>query len=63
MSKFQKAVDRMLSKPKDFTWQELQTVLGKLGYKEHAGQGSRRKFVHEKIKHVISFMNLIRDQY
>jgi hypothetical protein len=34
MSKFEKAIARLLAKPKDFTWKELKTVLGHFGYQE-----------------------------
>lgn len=46
MSRSEKALDRLLSFPKDFTWAEMQAVLGKLGYEERRNSGSRRKFVH-----------------
>ncbi len=44
MSKHRKLLDRLASKPKDFTWNELVTVLGTLGYELTKGSGSRRKF-------------------
>ena len=46
MSKRQKLVERLKQRPKDFTWDELSTVLKQLGYQEtKAGKtgGSRRK--------------------
>lgn len=49
MSKHEKLLKRLQSKPKDFTWNELATLLGGLGYREVAGGktgGSRRRFVH-----------------
>jgi hypothetical protein len=49
MSKRQKLLERLKQKPKDFTWEELNTVLTQLGYRESkAGKtgGSRRKFIH-----------------
>ncbi len=54
MSRFQKALDRLVTKPKDFTWNELLTIMTHLGYRELKGSGSRRKFVHEKTKAIIS---------
>ena len=54
MSKFKKSLTRLLNKPKDFTWQELQTIMTQLGYQEKKGGGSRRKFVHVKTKVTIS---------
>lgn len=46
MSRFEKALERLKTKPNDYTWKELQTVLKRLGYKEIKGSGSRRKFIH-----------------
>ena len=50
MSKHQKLLDRFVSKPNDFTWHELETLLTGFGYR--AGPqgntgGSRRRFVHD----------------
>ncbi|HCT2507485.1 type II toxin-antitoxin system HicA family toxin [Aeromonas dhakensis] len=45
--------DRLHSKPKDFTWQELTTLLKSLGFEAMNGSGSRRKFVHTKTKKLI----------
>lgn len=44
MSKFEKALARLKNKPKDFTWRELQAIMGHFGYTELKGGGSRRKF-------------------
>ena len=44
---------RLKSRPKDFTWAELQQIMGHFGYKEVAGGGSRRKFV-DNTNHIIS---------
>lgn len=33
--------------PKDFTWEELRTLLVHLGFEEIQGNGSRVKFVHQ----------------
>lgn len=49
MSRHDKLVKRFKAKPKDFTWRELERLLGSLGYKKvKAGKmgGSRRRFVH-----------------
>jgi hypothetical protein len=51
MSKNEKLVQRLLSLPKDFTWEELVKLLAMFGYSEHKkGKtgGSRRRFVDEK---------------
>ena len=49
MARRDKLLLRFLSKPKDFTWQELVTLLEGLGYSKAAGGkagGSRVRFVH-----------------
>lgn len=56
MSKAEKLIARLLSFPKDFTWDELTTVLKYFGYFESStGKtgGSRRKFLNEQ-KAIIS---------
>lgn len=50
MSKKDKLVERFLSVPSDFTWNELIKLLSQYGYKEfNKGKtaGSRRKFADE----------------
>jgi len=54
MSKFQKALDRLKSKPRDFTWRELQTIMSHFGYQELRGGGSRRKFLNPKTRISVS---------
>ncbi|MDW1950458.1 type II toxin-antitoxin system HicA family toxin [Vibrio sp. 780] len=54
MSRQQKLLQRLLSKPKDFTWNELKTLLNHYGYEMLKGNGSRRKFIHSESKQVIS---------
>jgi hypothetical protein len=49
VSRKEKLIARLRQKPKDFTWDELATLLKALGYKlARAGKtgGSRRRFVH-----------------
>ncbi len=56
MSKFEKLVEKLKSKPKDFTWDEMVKVLKHYGYKQTTqGKtgGSRRKFINEN-KQIIS---------
>jgi hypothetical protein len=56
MSKIQKLIEKLLSNPTDFTWEELFKVLRSFGYEElKKGKtgGSRRKFA-DNTKHVIS---------
>lgn len=57
MAKVDKLKERLLSKPSDFTWDELVTLLGHFGYREiNTGKtgGSRRKFAEATSKHIIS---------
>ena len=55
MSKHQKALDRLRTKPPaaDIKWGELKAVLEHLGYEMLKNNGSRRKFVHTKTKALI----------
>ena len=48
MSKTEKLVEKLKTKPKDFTWAELQKVLTHFGYEEKSGKGSRRKFINKE---------------
>ena len=48
MSKFEKAVARLKSRPKDFCWAELQHIMNHFGYEEIKGGGSRRKFINSR---------------
>jgi hypothetical protein len=56
MSRQEKLTSRLLSVPKDFTWDELIKVLTTFGYKELKGGktgGSRRRFTDDN-KNVIT---------
>lgn len=56
MSKQEKLIRRFLSKPKDFTYDELKTMLTGMGYTEvKSGKtsGSRVAFFNESMQHVI----------
>ncbi len=56
MGKFEKAVARLKSKPRDFTYEELRRILNGLGYKEKSGgktSGIRVAFVHPDSGHII----------
>ena len=51
MAKIDKLLSRFLSNPKDFTWDELITILAHFNYRElKSGKtgGSRRKFADDK---------------
>ncbi len=56
MSKQEKLIARLLTKPKDFTWDELTKVLNHFEYKQiSAGKtgGSRTRFIHAKYPPII----------
>ena len=56
MSKHDKLIKKLKTKPKDFTYNELKTLLIGLGYKELSKgktSGSRIAFLHQKTKHLI----------
>ena len=56
MSKFEKLKERLLRRPKDFTYDELKSVLTGLGYIEsNKGKtsGSRVAFIDHGTKHII----------
>ncbi len=47
MSTADKACKRLMSRPKDFTWEELATVMKSFDYELKTGSGgSGRKFIH-----------------
>jgi len=49
MSRKEKLISRFQQRPKDFTWDELTSLLKSIGYREvRTGRtgGSRRRFVH-----------------
>lgn len=48
-----KLIHRFLSKPKDFTYQELIRLLRSLGYEEIQGSGSRIVFYNSELRHSI----------
>jgi hypothetical protein len=53
MTKAEKLLNRFLSRPKDFNYNELLRLLSSSGYKEQQGSGSRVVFSNEGIKHNI----------
>jgi hypothetical protein len=56
MSKISKLIERLKSRPKDFTYDELIKVLQHFGYEEFTKgktAGSRRAFVRGVTKHII----------
>ena len=46
MSKHEKALQRLLSKPADFTWGELKSLMETFKYQLKKTGGSGRKFIH-----------------
>jgi hypothetical protein len=58
MSQKDKLMDKLLARPKNFTYNELKTLLKSLGYKEaKAGKtsGSRVAFINNDTAHIIRF--------
>ena len=56
MTKRDKLKERLLTKPRDFTWDELMRLLTGYGYEQISGGktgGSRVRFVHEKYSPII----------
>ena len=50
MSKREKLLQRLQTKPTDFTWDELVTVMEGFGYELKKTGGSSRKFIHVESK-------------
>jgi hypothetical protein len=50
MSKEQKAIDRLLSRPTDYEWRELEGLMASFGYRLEKAGGSGRKFIHNETK-------------
>lgn len=53
MSKFEKNLHKLTSKPKDFSFAELQRLLQGFGYEEQQGAGFRVVFVNDRLQHKI----------
>ncbi|MCK5102056.1 MAG: type II toxin-antitoxin system HicA family toxin [Cyclobacteriaceae bacterium] len=56
MSRIKKLIQKLLSKPKDFTYDDLLKLLSVFGYEEikkGKTSGSRRAFVNSSTKHII----------
>ncbi len=47
MSRKEKLLARFLSKPTDFTWEELTSLLTNLGYRVSQGNGARVRFMDD----------------
>jgi len=46
MSKQEKAIRRLLSKPSDFSWSELVALMAAFGFEMERSSGSGRKFIY-----------------
>lgn len=56
MSKKEKLIDRLIKKPKDFTFDEMVLLLSYFGYAlKQGGTGSGVKFIKEGSNEVINF--------
>ena len=56
MSKKDKLIEKLLKRPSDFEYDEVRTLLGRLGYKEDNrghSSGSRVAFINSQTKHII----------
>ena len=56
MSKEEELINRLLMKPKDFSYKELRRLLTHLGYSENQGgktSGSRVSFYNSETNHII----------
>jgi len=50
MAKQEKALNRLATVPKDFTWSELASLMKSLSYELQKAGGSGRKFVHTETR-------------
>ena len=56
MGKREKLIERLLKKPKDFTFEEMVTLLSYFGYEQkQGGTGSDIKFIKNGSNEVINF--------
>lgn len=56
MSKKDKLIERLLKKPKDFTFDEMESLLSYFGYQlKQGGTGSGVKFIKDGSNEVINF--------
>jgi hypothetical protein len=53
LSTFEKILKRFLTRPHDFTYEELKRILTGFGYQEQQGAGSRVVFKNERLQHKI----------
>ncbi len=56
MSRKDKLIDRLLKRPKDFTFEEMESLLSYFGYElKQGGTGSGVKFIKGESNEVINF--------
>lgn len=55
MSKKDKLVNKLLSKPKDYSFDEMVSLLSYYGYELKQGSGSRVKFIKDGSNEIINF--------
>lgn len=48
-----KRLERLLARPKDYTWDELTSLLKHYGYKLRNGKGSRRRFIDDEKQKIL----------
>ena len=48
MARATKLIERFKNRPVDFTWEELVSMLSRLGFVEYQGSGSRVKFYNKQ---------------
>lgn len=53
MGRAEKLLKIIETKPKNFKWNDVITLLSSLGYEQLKGDGSRRKFYHRKTENVL----------
>lgn len=56
MTKHHKLINKLLRRPRNFTYDELKTLLHGLGYREESigrSSGSRVAFIHSNTRHII----------
>lgn len=53
MTKRQKSIDRLLSKPADFEWAELTALMENFGYELKTSSGSGRKFIQRETSAIL----------